>query len=207
MLLKEIGYEGQLKLCKSKVALIGSGGIGCPLGLYLAGAGIGTLGLFDSDVVDMTNLHRQVGHSTPSIGKLKTESLKQTLSNLNPHICINEHPFITKETLHFLDDYDLVIDGSDNPLCRYLVNDYVMSKNKKLLSGACVGWEGQVTCYGQNSACYRCIWGNDQISMGGCATLGVVGMLPGIVGMILAVECLKTIIGGSSSLEGHLLTY
>lgn len=86
-----------------------------------------------------------------------------------------------------LDGYDLVIDGSDNPMCRYLVNDYLMSKNRKLLSGACVGWEGQITCYGQNSPCYRCIWGDDQISMGGCATLGVVGMLPGLVGIILAV--------------------
>lgn len=96
MLLKEIGYEGQLKISRAKIALIGSGGIGCPLGLYLAGAGVGTLGLFDEDVVDITNLHRQVGHSTATLGKPKTESLKATLLNLNPNIVIQQHPFIRK---------------------------------------------------------------------------------------------------------------
>ena len=95
MLLKDIQYKGQMKLIKSKVALVGSGGIGCPLALYLTGAGIGTLGLFDSDAVDMTNLHRQIGHSTKTVGVLKTKSLKGTLLNLNPNIQINEHPFIT----------------------------------------------------------------------------------------------------------------
>lgn len=95
MLLKEIGYEGQLKISNTKIALIGSGGIGCPTGLYLAGAGVGTLGLFDSDVVDVTNLHRQVGHSTATLGMPKTTSLKQTLLNLNPNIVVNEHPFIS----------------------------------------------------------------------------------------------------------------
>ena len=117
-----------MKIVNAKVALIGSGGIGCPLALYLAGAGVGTLGLFDSDAVDMTNLHRQIGHSTKTLGVSKTKSLKSTLLNLNPNIQINEHPFITVETLTQLDDYDLVIDGSDNPQCRYLVNDYLMSK-------------------------------------------------------------------------------
>lgn len=106
-----------------------------------------------------------------------------------------------------MDGYDLVIDGSDNPQCRYLVNDYLMSKDKKLLSGACVGWEAQVTCYGDGAPCYRCIWGDDQVSLGGCSTLGVVGMLPGFVGMILGVEAIKIIIGGKSSLESFLLTY
>lgn len=187
MLLKQIKYEGQLKIQRMKIALIGAGGIGCPTALYLAGAGVGTLGLFDSDTVDVTNLHRQIGHSTKTLGVPKTTSLKSTLLNLNPHITINQHPFITVQTLNQLDEYDMVIDGSDNPQCRYLVNDYLMLKNKKLLSGACVGWEGQITCYGGESPCYRCMWGDNQVSLGGCSTLGVVGMLPGFVGMILGV--------------------
>ena len=187
MLLKEIGYEGQAKICGFKVALVGAGGIGCPTALYLAGAGVGTIGLFDSDTVDMTNLHRQIGHSTLTIGTPKTASLRNSLLTLNPNITVHEHPFITVESLGNLDGYDLVIDGSDNPQCRYLVNDYLMSKGRKLLSGACVGWEGQVTCYGGPSApCYRCIWGDEQRTAGGCSTVGVVGMLPGWVGMILA---------------------
>lgn len=195
MLLKEISYEGQLQICQAKIAIIGSGGIGCPLALYLAGAGIGTLGLFDSDVVDVTNLHRQIGHKTCKIGVKKTSSLKETLLNLNPNIAINEHPFITASNLHLLKDYDLVIDGSDNPQCRYIVNDFCMSQHQKLLSGACIGWEAQITCYGANeSPCYRCLWGDDQLSLGGCSTLGVVGMLPGIVGMILAIEAIKLIL-------------
>ena len=148
----------------------------------------------------MTNLHRQVGHSTLTLGMPKTTSLKNTLLNLNPNIKVNEHPFITTKTLSNLDQYDLVIDGSDNPQCRYLVNDYLMKTNKKLLSGACIGWEGQITCYGENSPCYRCIWGDDQKTTGGCSTLGVVGMLPGFVGMILGIEALKMILTGKSSL-------
>jgi molybdopterin/thiamine biosynthesis adenylyltransferase len=196
MLLKEISYGGQLKIVKSKVALIGSGGIGCPLALYLAAAGVGTLGLFDSDTVDVTNLHRQIGHRTDRLGMEKTESLARTILGINPHISINKHPFITVENAHTLDDYDYVIDGSDNPKCRYIVNDYCMKAGKKLLSGACIGWEAQITCYGGDSLCYRCLWGNDQVSMGGCSSLGVVGMLPGLVGMVLATEALKLIING-----------
>lgn len=95
-----------------------------------------------------------------SIGTPKTQSLRDTILKFNPTLAVNQHPFITKQTLPLLDNYDLVIDGSDNPQCRYLVNDYLMSRNRKLLSGACVGWEGQVTCYGQGSACYRCVWGD-----------------------------------------------
>jgi len=110
------------------------------LALYLAAAGVGTLGLFDSDRVDVTNLHRQVGHRTDRLGMEKTESLKRTLLAINPHININKHPFITVETCNQLDSYDYVIDGSDNPMCRYIVNDYCMHRGIKLLSGACIGW-------------------------------------------------------------------
>ena len=172
---------------QAKVALIGSGGIGCPLALYLAAAGVGTLGLFDSDTVDVTNLHRQIGHRTDRIGMEKTESLKQTILAINPNIAVQKHPFVTAENASLLDHYDYVIDGSDNPKCRYIVNDYCMTRGKKLLSGACIGWEAQITCYGGSSLCYRCLWGNDQVSMGGCSTLGVVGMLPGLVAMVLAI--------------------
>lgn len=161
MLLPEIQYAGQVKICKSKVAVIGCGGIGCPLAMYLASAGIGTLGLFDSDKVELNNLHRQIGHKTSSVGKPKTQSLRQTILSLNPHANIKEHPFVTVETMDNLGDYDIIVDGSDNPKCRYLVSDYCVKNKKKLLSAACIGWEGQVTAYGNGSACYRCIWGND----------------------------------------------
>lgn len=129
------------------------------------------------------------------------------MQSINPHIKIIEHPFITVETTHLLDQYDIVIDGSDNPTCRYIVNDYLMGKGKILLSGACIGWEGQVTTYGGDGPCYRCIWGDQQVSMGGCGTLGVIGMLPGFVAMILGVEAMKFIITGKNSLQGQLLTY
>jgi adenylyltransferase/sulfurtransferase len=122
------------------VAVVGAGGIGCPVSLYLAGAGVGLLGIFDGDVVELNNLHRQVGHYIDTLGRPKTDSLATTLHRINPQVQVNQHPFITKTTLSILDDYDVVIDGSDNPECRYLVNDYLMGKNKKLLSGACVGW-------------------------------------------------------------------
>jgi len=108
--------------------------------LYLAAAGVGTLGLFDSDKVDVTNLHRQIGHRTSTVGTEKTTSLKNTLLDINPFISIKEHPFITAHNANTLDEYDLVIDGSDNPTCRYIVNDYCMKRQRKLLSGACIGW-------------------------------------------------------------------
>ena len=200
MLLKEISYEGQAKIVTTRIGIVGAGGIGCPLALYLAAAGIGTIGLFDSDRVDVTNLHRQIGHRTSTVGVDKTASLKQTLLAINPHIRVNQHPFVTVQNTYLFDDYDLIIDGSDNPTCRYIVNDYCMKKHRKLLSGACIGWEAQVTCYGGDNLCYRCLWGNEQVSMGGCSTLGVVGMLPGIVGMVLATEALKLILQGESSL-------
>jgi adenylyltransferase/sulfurtransferase len=140
MLLKEISYQGQLKIINSKVAVVGCGGIGCPLALYLAGAGIGHLGLFDSDSVEVTNLHRQIGHNNLSIGMKKTQSLANTLLAFNPNIKITQHQFITVESCSELADYDLIIDGSDNPECRYIVNDFCMKSGKRLLSGACIGW-------------------------------------------------------------------
>jgi len=157
--------------------------------------------------VDVTNLHRQIGHKTETVGISKTLSLKNTLLSLNPNIKVNEHPFITAANANLLNEYDIVVDGSDNPTCRYIVNDQCMKTNKKLLSGACIGWEAQITCYGGNGPCYRCLWGNDQINLGGCSTLGVVGMLPGLVGIILATETLKMILNKESSLDGKLLTY
>jgi adenylyltransferase/sulfurtransferase len=140
MLLKEIAYDGQSKIIKTKLAIIGAGGIGCPLAIYLAAAGLGTIGLFDSDKVDVTNLHRQIGHKTKTVGISKTVSLRNTLLDINPNITINEHPFITVANANLLDEYDIVVDGSDNPTCRYIVNDHCMKTNKKLLSGACIGW-------------------------------------------------------------------
>lgn len=161
MLLREIQYDGQLKLTKSRIAVIGCGGIGCPLAMYLAAAGVGTIGLFDSDKVEINNLHRQIGHSTRTLGMPKTQSLRQTILAINPSITVNEHPFVTIETLSNMDQYDLVLDGSDNARCRYLVNDYCAKINKRLVSGACIGWEGQITAYGGDGPCYRCVWGDN----------------------------------------------
>lgn len=110
-------------------------------------------------------------------------------------------------TLSNLNEYTLVLDGSDNPKCRYLVNDYCQITNKVLLSGACIGWEGQVTSYGSGSACYRCLWGNDEISAGGCSTRGVIGMLPGIVAMIVAIEALKILTLNRTDLQGYMVLY
>lgn len=209
MLLREIKYDNQLKIMKSRVAVIGSGGIGCPVAMYLSGAGVGRIGLFDSDVVEMTNLHRQIAHKDRNRGRQKTSSLRECLLEINPHIDVQEHSFVTLDSIHELDDYDLIIDGSDNPKCRYLLNDYLMSEPRrcsKLLSGACIGWEAQITCYSNNpqenqkTACYRCLWGDEQYPTGGCASQGVIGMIPGFVGIVLGVEALKILINGSSSL-------
>ena len=140
MLLPQISLAGQLKLKQAKIAIIGCGGIGCPASLYLSSAGVGTLGLFDSDLVELNNLHRQIAHRTSTVNTPKTSSLTSTLHSLNPHTTTHSHPFITPATLSNLDSYDIVIDGSDNPKCRYLVNDYCRKTNKVLFSGACIGW-------------------------------------------------------------------
>jgi molybdopterin/thiamine biosynthesis adenylyltransferase len=175
--------------------------------MYLAAAGVGTLGLFDNDKVELNNLHRQIGHKNRSIGMVKTESLKETLLELNPYDKINIHPFVTVDSVDSLEEYSLILDGSDNPECRYLVNDYCVQNSKIVISGACIGWEGQMVAYGNGSACYRCLWGDDELSHGGCSTRGVLGMLPGIVSMVVAVETIKFITMGRTDLSGSMLLY
>ena len=206
MTLAGVGLEGQTRLKKSRVLVVGAGGIGSPVLMYLAGMGIGTLGIVDPDFVDKTNLHRQVLHSTSGIGSKKVESAKAFIESLNPNVKVEAvfDSIRQDNVLSIVKNFDLVLDGSDNPLCRYLVSDACCALKKPLISGACVGFEGQITllCSGA-SGCYRCLFpecpkGSAVMS---CSANGVIGPAPGLTGCIMASEAFKFICGlGEESL-------
>lgn len=212
MILPEMGLEAQNKLKNSKVLVIGAGGIGSSVLLYLSGAGIGTIGVVDSDVVERTNLHRQVLHSTESLGEKKVESGKRRMLALNDFVNVQTHstrisPVNARELIK---QYDLVIDGSDNAMTRYVVNDACVLENKVLISGAAVKWDGQLTVYNlDDGPCYRCLYpicpkASQTMS---CADNGVIGMVPGMIGVLLATECLKIITGNGTPMKKRLLVY
>ena len=213
IILPGVGAEGQKKLLQAKVLVIGAGGLGSPILLYLAAAGVGTLGLVDFDHVDLTNLQRQVLHATPDIGIAKTASAEKHLHALNPEIKIQPYQaaLTSQNARAILHDYDLVIDGSDNFPTRYLVNDTCVLENKPLLYGAISQFEGQVSLFhaGTKSPCYRCLFPVPPKpgTVASCAEAGVFGVLPGVVGSLMAVEAIKYLIGLGESLSGILLHY
>jgi adenylyltransferase/sulfurtransferase len=212
LIMPEVGMDGQLRLKKAKVLLIGTGGLGAPLGLYLAAAGVGKLGLVDFDVVDFTNLQRQVAFGTSDVGKAKTAAAKARLSDLNPDIEIEA--FDTKLTsdnaLELFRDFDIIVDGTDNFPTRYLVNDACVLSGKPNVYGSIFRFEGQVTVFGMpGGPCYRCLYPEPPPPglVPSCAEGGVLGVLPGIVGSIQALETIKLIIGKGTSLQGRLLSF
>lgn len=213
IVLREIGGAGQKRLKGAKVLVVGAGGLGSPVLLYLAAAGVGTIGVIDDDVVSNSNLQRQVIHTDARIGQPKVFSAQIALKALNPFIEVRPYNrrLIEAEAETLFADYDLILDGSDNFATRYLVNQAAVAAGKPLISGAIAQWEGQISLYdpARDAPCYACVF--PQAPAAGlapaCAEAGVVGALPGVVGAMMAVEAIKEITGAGQSLRGRLLIY
>jgi len=212
LIIPEVGMEGQQKLKAAKVLLVGAGGLGAPLGLYLAAAGIGRIGLVDFDVVDFTNLQRQVIHSTGDVGRKKLDSAAEKMQGINPHVKIVKHEVAlsSENALDILKDYDIVVDGTDNFPTRYLVNDACVLLGKPNVYGSIFRFEGQSTVFAyQGGPCYRCLYPEPPPPglVPSCAEGGVLGILPGTIGLIQATEAVKLILGIGEPLVGRLLLY
>src|SRR5580692_556313 len=212
LIMPEVGMEGQLKLKAAKVALIGTGGLGAPLGMYLAAAGVGRIGLEDFDVVDFTNLQRQVIHGTKDVGKKKLDSAAETMLDINPYVEIDRHEtaLTSENALDILKDYDIVVDGTDNFPTRYLVNDACVLLGKPNVYGSIFRFEGQATIFAYpGGPCYRCLYPEPPPPglVPSCAEGGVLGILPGVIGLIQATETVKLILGTGEPLVGRLLLY
>ncbi len=212
LLVPEVGEAGQARLLESKVLLVGAGGLGSPAGLYLAAAGVGTLGLLDSDVVDLTNLQRQVLHTTASVGKLKTESAAATIAALNPDVKVVRHDLRldSSNVMDVIAPYDVIVDGCDNFTTKYLVNDAAVLAGKTNIFGSIYRFDGQASVFAPGKGpCYRCIFPEPTPTelAPSCDEAGVLGVLPGVIGLIQATEAIKVILGKGTLLVGRLLTY
>jgi len=210
LILPEVGMEGQQKLKAAKVLCVGTGGLGAPLALYLAAAGVGTLGLVDFDTVDASNLQRQIIHSTATVGKLKVDSAEIMLKGLNPYLNVVKHNTMltSANALDIFKDYDIIADGTDNYQTRYLVNDACVLLGKPNAYGSIFRFEGQASVFAAEDApCYRCLYPEPPPPglVPSCAEGGVLGILPGLVGVIQATEVIKLILGIGDSLAGRLL--
>jgi sulfur-carrier protein adenylyltransferase/sulfurtransferase len=212
LIMPEVAMEGQKKLKAAKVLLVGTGGLGAPLGLYLAAAGIGRIGLVDFDVVDFSNLQRQVIHSTKDVGRPKLESAKEKILAINPFVQVDTHETMLRadNAMDILQGYDIVIDGTDNFPTRYLVNDACVLLDKPNVYGSIFRFEGQASVfYAKEGPCYRCLYPEPPPPglVPSCAEGGVLGILPGTIGLIQATEAVKLILGKGRSLIGRLLLY
>jgi len=210
LIMPEVGMEGQQKLADAKVLCIGAGGLGAPLTLYLAAAGVGTLGILDFDVVDFSNLQRQVIHSEKTLGELKVDSAKNRLLELNSDIDVKTYNtrLTSDNAMEIIKDYDIVVDGTDNFATRYLVNDACVLQGKPNVYGSIFRFEGQVSIFdAQRGPCYRCLYPEPPPPglVPSCAEGGVLGILPGIVGTMQAAEVIKLILGKGNPLIGKLL--
>ncbi|MDR1837166.1 MAG: molybdopterin-synthase adenylyltransferase MoeB [Treponema sp.] len=212
LLLPEIGIEGQRKLKAARVLIVGTGGLGAPLALYLSAAGVGTIGIADFDFVDESNLQRQIIHGTRDVGRPKVASAKDRMKSINPHINVITHneALTSKNAMEIIADYDIVADGTDNYQTRYLVNDACVFLGKPNVYGSVFQFEGQSSIfYAEKGPCYRCLYPSPPPPgfVPSCAEGGVMGVLPGIVGTIQANEVIKIIVGGGNSLIGRLLIF
>jgi molybdopterin/thiamine biosynthesis adenylyltransferase/rhodanese-related sulfurtransferase/molybdopterin converting factor small subunit len=212
LIMPEVGMDGQLKLKNAKVLLVGTGGLGAPLGLYLAAAGVGRIGLVDFDVVDFTNLQRQVIHGTKDVGRKKLDSAADRMADINPFVQIDKHEVAlsSDNALEILKPYDIVIDGTDNFPTRYLVNDACVILKKPNVYGSIFRFEGQSTVFAYpGGPCYRCLYPEPPPPglVPSCAEGGVLGILPGTIGLIQATEAVKLILGIGEPLVGRLLLY
>ena len=212
LLIPEVGLEGQKKLLASSVLVIGTGGLGSPVALYLAAAGVGRIGLVDFDVVDSSNLQRQIIHGNGTVGTLKVESARERLRDLNPGIQVDiyNEPFTSANAMRIAQDYELLVDGSDNFPTRYLVNDLCVLTGKADVFGSIYRFEGQASVfYAKEGPCYRCLFPEPPPPgmVPSCAEGGVLGVLPGTIGTIQATEAIKLLLGIGSSLAGRLVLY
>ncbi len=212
LLIPEVGLEGQQKLLEAKVLLIGAGGLGSPAALYLAAAGVGTLGIVDNDLVDLSNLQRQVIHNNERIGVLKVESAKQTIEALNPDVKVVPHPIRldSDNVLDLIRDYDVIVDGADNFPTRYLLNDAAVRERKPVVHASILGFDGQLTTFvPYEGPCYRCLYPQPPPAelAPSCGANGVLGVLPGIMGLLQANEVIKLVVGMGEPLVGRLLLF
>jgi adenylyltransferase/sulfurtransferase len=212
LILPEVGMDGQLKLKRAKVLMIGAGGLGAPVGLYLAAAGVGRIGMVDFDVVDASNLQRQVIHGTGDLGRKKLDSAADRMQDINPNVRIDKFDtgLTSENALEILRDYDVVVDGTDNFPTRYLVNDACVLLKKPNVYGSIFRFEGQATVFGyEDGPCYRCLYPEPPPPglVPSCAEGGVLGILPGLIGVIQATEAVKIILGAGETLKNRLLLY
>jgi molybdopterin/thiamine biosynthesis adenylyltransferase/rhodanese-related sulfurtransferase len=212
VLLPEVGLAGQHKLLASKVVCIGAGGLGSPSSMYLAAAGVGTLGMIDDDTVDVSNLQRQILHGTDRVGTAKVDSAERTLKNLNPDVTVDKHRarLTSANAIDLLGRYDVIIDGADNFATRYLVNDVALKLGKPVIHASIFRFEGQLTVFSATGApCYRCLYPQPPPpeDAPSCAEGGVLGVLPGTMGALQATEALKLLLGIGETLAGRLLVY
>jgi adenylyltransferase/sulfurtransferase len=212
IILPEVGGKGQKKISEAKVLIVGAGGLGCPVGYYLAAAGVGTIAMVDNDHVELSNLQRQIAHSVKTLDVNKADSAKATFEALNPDvnvIAIKER-INSKIILDLFRDYDIIVDGTDNFPTRYLINDACVMLKKPLVSGAILRFEGQVTTImPHDGPCYRCLFEEPPPAglVPSCQEAGVLGVLPGVIGALQATEVLKLILGKGKPLKGSLLIY
>ncbi len=213
IILPEVGGRGQAKLLKSRVFVLGAGGLGSPSLLYLAAAGVGTIGIADGDCVDLSNLQRQVIHSTATVGKPKVQSAKETINRLNPDVnVIAHHGRLTVDNIReIIREYDVVLDGSDNFPTRFLMNDAAFFEGKPLVSGSMFRFDGQVSVFKPNQGfpCYRCLYPEPPPKglVPSCQEAGVLGALAGVIGVLQAVETVKELLGIGDVLAGHLMIF
>ena len=212
LILPEVGLSGQKKICSTSVLCIGAGGLGSPIAMYLAAAGIGKIGIVDFDVVDFTNLQRQIIHSTANVGRPKLDSAKERIAEINPYVQVDtyEVALTSDNALDLFRDYDIIADGTDNFPTRYLVNDACVLMGKPNVYGSIFRFEGQATVfYAKEGPCYRCLYPEPPPPglVPSCAEGGVLGVLPGIIGVIQAIETVKLILGKGESLIGRLMLF
>lgn len=215
IILSEVGVEGQQKLLESKVLIIGTGGLGAPAAMFLAAAGIGTIGLVDADSVDLSNLQRQIIHQTKDVGKLKVQSGKETIHEMNPDVnVITYHTFVNASNIMDIikdQDYDFIIDGTDNFGAKFLINDACVLAKKPFSHAGIIRFNGQLTTYipDNNTPCYRCMFKEPppEGAVPTCREAGVLGVMGGVIGTLQATEAIKYILGLGENLAGYLLTY
>jgi adenylyltransferase/sulfurtransferase len=212
LIMPEVGMEGQLKLKNASVLLVGAGGLGAPLGLYLAAAGIGRIGIVDFDVVDYTNLQRQVIHGTKDVGRKKLDSAADRMADINPYVKLERHEvaLTSENAIDIIKQYDIVVDGTDNFPTRYLVNDACVLTGKPNVYGSIFRFEGQASVFAYpGGPCYRCLYPEPPPPglVPSCAEGGVLGILPGLIGVVQATETVKLIMGIGETLVGRLMRY
>jgi adenylyltransferase/sulfurtransferase len=211
IILEEMGVLGQRRLLDSKVLVIGAGGLGSPVSLYLAAAGVGTMGIVDGDRVDLSNLHRQILHQTQDIGRPKTETAQRTLGAINPDVKVIPYQTVltSDNAMDIIAEYDLVVNGSDNFPTRYLVNDACVLLRKPLIDASILKWEGQATVFLPGQGCYRCLFPTPPPpgTVPSCAEGGIVGAVAGFMGALQATEAVKILLGGGETLANRLLLF